>query len=187
MVNLPKEVQQQIRDIVYKKADEHEYLLKDRSQNGSFIKNLVKDESVGGRLSDFIRKQEIKTYIKDAVLNRYAKDRRKLPRDVSKEVSAVIKTSVTEFDYKNRISVYRTEDGKFVVVTRGTYLKWETALRKGLEFISAYPALSKGETKVALLLAAQANYPPASDRQFLTKVLSHIGVIPIFHELPTKG
>ncbi len=184
MIKLPKDIQQEIKTLIYKKADAHGYLFRDRIANGIFISNLVKDIKIGGRLADFIPKPDIKTYIKDAVLNRYSKDKLRIPQDVAKELSAALKTKASEFEYnkKNNISIYKTDESRFVVVARGTYLKWETALRKALEYIGGAPGLRSATPQIVLMLASQADHPPKSDREYLAVALEGIGVVPVFYE-----
>jgi hypothetical protein len=68
-----------IRDVfeaVYKKADDHKYIAKGRPENSLFMNQLVADPAIGGKLGEHMAKSKVKTYIKDTILNRYAKEKK---------------------------------------------------------------------------------------------------------------
>ena len=68
---LPKEKAKQIKELVYSKADDYGFMTRGRVENGQFLSFLVEDSAVGGVLSEYIEKSNIRTYIKDAILNGY--------------------------------------------------------------------------------------------------------------------
>jgi hypothetical protein len=56
------------------------------------------------------------------------------------------------------VSISRSEDGGIFVISDGTVLKWETALRKALEIIAREPSLIvNGKTPSICLLLAVIN------------------------------
>ena len=81
---VPEAQAKKIREIVYQEADKYNYLARTRTDNGQFFARLVAMPSVGGVLAGFIQRSEIRTYIKDAILNRYSKDKKRIerPRDL---------------------------------------------------------------------------------------------------------
>ncbi|MCU0242575.1 MAG: hypothetical protein MUF51_09165, partial [Vicinamibacteria bacterium] len=78
-------------DWVFKLADDFGYLSKGRPENAKFMVTLV-DSAIGRELAQFMPKAEVKTYLKDAVLNRYAKDRRKLLANVDAYLTPLFPT-----------------------------------------------------------------------------------------------
>ena len=72
--SLPKNVQTEIRKAVYKKAEEFGYMECGRIESGRFIDTLVEDPEVGCVLIEYLPKERVRTYIKDGVLNAYAKN-----------------------------------------------------------------------------------------------------------------
>ncbi len=182
MGKVPRDIQISVKEVVYKKADEHGYLKKGRPENSIFMENLVKDPEVGDILSQYMTKAEIKTYVKDAILNRYSKD--KISEELSKDVKKIIhdifkQRSIPIEDCKTkRISLHRLDNGEVVVIAEGTLLKWETALRKALEFTEKSPGLKiKGKKPHILLrLALMGKTINEADRKHLISSLELINV-----------
>jgi hypothetical protein len=188
MMKVPYDVAKEIKELVFEEADQVRYLSQSRTNNGVFLENLVNKPEVGGRLADYMAKTEVKTYIKDAILNRYAKD--KLSQQRPTELKSVIQTIIgltnaelVEESAAKGIKLYKASD-KFVVVSDGTYLKWETALRKALLFISNKPfAQDSSSVSILLTLFARHQKVPASDNKHLAKALAFCnGYIHIYGE-----
>lgn len=146
--SLPTRIAKQIKEAVYKKADEHGYGSRTRADNSAFMDSLVADVEVGGVLKNYMDNAVIRTYIKDGILNAYAKQR---GREILSAESATdtiqqlynIDTAVIQ-KYKDNgkvVSVCRSDDGRLFVISEGTVLKWETALRKALDLIAREPGL----------------------------------------------
>ncbi|EFB9761459.1 hypothetical protein FA678_23300, partial [Escherichia coli] len=72
---IPDKIAKSIKQTVYNEADKVNYLSRTRTENGNFLAQLVSMPSVGGKLSQYMRKDAVRTYIKDAILNRYSKDK----------------------------------------------------------------------------------------------------------------
>jgi hypothetical protein len=176
---IPNKVAKEIKDLVYQKADEVNYLARSRTDNGVFFDQLVEMEDVGERLFQYMRKAEIRTYIKDAILNRYSKDKKQEERpqkleQVIKELLDVDAEQV-EFDKSKQITLYKDiSNSCFIVIVDGTFLKWETALRKALLYIAAKPFSSRGNVQIKIILTLFARYQKTcdSDIRLLNKSLS---------------
>ena len=142
---LSSEKATQIREIVYARADTHGYINKGRNENGRFMSDLVEDSEVGVALAEYMDKGDIRTYIKDAILNGYTKSRK---REVLKgnsptdTIQKIYSTAVNIIQKVEDVYVCRSDKGEFFVVSNGTFLKWETALRKALELVAQQPKLS---------------------------------------------
>lgn len=138
---IPNGPRKEIFAYVYVKADEHRYLEKSRPENAQFMENLRLDPVVGGRLESYMEPPKVKTYIKDTILNKYAKDRKVLPRSVE-EVLYPLYGESAEIDYRQQdhVSLHRIgNDGRLVAVSRTSDLKWETGLRKLVQYVAALP------------------------------------------------
>lgn len=177
--NLPKDVRQAVKEAVYNKADACGYLDQSRVENGRFMEDLVKDEKVGNLLVDFIPREDVKTYIKDAILNRYAKDKRSLVSDVKTIVFDTFGYDSDLIEKCGPISLHRMENGDLVSVTQGSLLKWETALRKLLEFIARSPGLPPSDgckLHFLVVLITGGQHVNISDRAHITTSLNVVNV-----------
>ncbi|MDA8091548.1 MAG: hypothetical protein M0Z61_15170 [Nitrospiraceae bacterium] len=180
---LPAAVRQAIKEAVYRKADEFGYTHKSRVDSGLFMENLVKDKDVGKVLADYMPKADIKTYIKDAVLNRYSKDKKSriLPSDpegVCDIAREAIQQEASVIDRLGSVFLLRLDDNDLLLVSQGTLLKWETALRKALEFVAKAPGLPPDDVKLHILLNIAVLGRPLTqaDRDHLTAALKFVGV-----------
>ena len=175
---VPDTIAKEIKERVFKEADQFNYLARSRTDNGTFLDQLVNMKDVGGRLSQYMPKAEIRTYIKDAILNRYSKDKTQevRPSDcvpIIQEKLAV-KALFVERENKTKISLFKSpNDHCYVVVADGTYLKWETALRKALLYIASKPFSAQDDMEVHIMLALFARHRKVSpsDLRQLQKAL----------------
>jgi hypothetical protein len=181
MTKLPKEKAAQIRELVYVKADTYGYITRSRKENGQFMTALVDDPTVGGVLSTYIEKGNLRTYIKDAILNGYAKNRkmeilkRNSPLDTVKRVYSVNASIIQSV---GGVAVCRSDDDRIFVVSSGTVLKWETALRKALELVAREPDLVVDDHApiICLQLAILDLGITDGDKTLVTDALKTIGV-----------
>jgi hypothetical protein len=179
MIKLPRKKAAQIRELVYVKADTYGYITRSRKENGQFMTALVDDPTVGGVLSTYMEKGNLRTYIKDAILNGYAKNRkmeilkRNSPLDTVKKMYSVNASIIKTV---GGVSVCRSDDGRIFVVSSGTVLKWETALRKALELVAREPDLVVDAPIICLQLAILNLGITDGDRKLITDALKTIGV-----------
>jgi hypothetical protein len=173
----------EVRKAIYERADTVDYMHKSRRENGVFMDNLVRDSAVGGILSQYLEKERIRTYIKDGVLRVYTKEKRESalpsePKDMLPIVEALYGQGIFEIDNNNDVFLLRLKNSDLLLVAMGTLLKWETALRKALDFIAKSPGLPPADAKLnILLIIAVLNRPiTASDREHLISALDYIGV-----------
>ena len=182
---LPQQVREKLIRIVYKKADEFGYMECDRVTSGQFMDMLVDDQEVGGVIRQYIQKERVRTYIKDTILNRYTKDA------TSKMLSSKTPEQTIEEEYgeaadviqKIKGSAYdchvlRSEYGNIYIVSEGTFLKWETALRKGLEVIANEPNLTiEGRVpSLCLKLSLEGLALAEADKKLIRTALAAAGV-----------
>jgi len=170
-----------IKELVYEKADKYDYINRSRVDNGKFMTALVDDPDVGGVLSEYLDRDKIRTYIKDGILNAYTKSRKKeilirnSPIDTIKKIYSI---AVTDIQTVGDVTVCRSNDGRLFVVSNGTFLKWETALRKALELIAREAKLFvKGKTyEICLQLVVLNKGITDGDKSLITDALEAIGV-----------
>lgn len=187
--DMPKKVRDKIFDTVYKKADEFGYMACDRVQSGQFMDLLVEDPEVGLILIEYMPKERVRTYIKDTILNRYTKmvNNQALasmpPEETIKDVYGVSAAVIDNITSKgNVLSILRSEDGSIYVVSSGTVLKWETALRKALETIASKPTLTINDKApyVCLRLSTPAQALTDADKKLIKSALGAVGVKAVF-------
>lgn len=183
--DLPEHISKEIKERVFLEADRTNYLARNTSDNNLFINNLVTMPEVGGRLSQYISKTKVRTYIKDGILHRYSEQKAKKNRPV--ELEPIIKeltqinSSFIELDKKSQISVFKSiNENYFIIVADGTMLKWETALRKSLLYITAKPLGNQKDVKIRIILTLFARHQKVSpsDMRHLQKALLICNAIP---------
>jgi hypothetical protein len=174
-----------IKRAIYKKADDFGYTSCSRSDSGSFMDELVADPDVGGILKEYLPLEKVRTYIKDGVLNAYTKEKTKkilkanLPIETIKQIYSVETALLSEGKGKDvNVSVSRAEDGRIFVISGGTVLKWETALRKALEHIARTPGLIiEGVTpSICLILAVVSKDITEGDKNHIKIALDAISI-----------
>lgn len=138
---IPESARKEIFAYTFTKADEAHYLEISRPESGQFMENLRNDPKVGGRLEKYMEPARVRTYIKDTLLNKYAKDKKVLPRDVEKFLCPIYgELDEIEYRQQDHVSLHRVKNnGSFVGVSRASDLKWETGLRKLVQYVAALP------------------------------------------------
>lgn len=188
-ISLPKKVKEKIKKIVYKKADEFHYLECGRKESGTFLDNLVNDPEVGQILKEYMPKEKIRTYIKDGLLNAYAKKHTKKTLAAFSPESTIQKIYGTHASIihsgkgkQSDIFVLRAENGTIYVVSGGTVLKWETALRKALDIIANEPNLTINHIppSICLQLSMTGIALTEADKKHIITALKAVGVKAIF-------
>lgn len=147
--------------------------------------SLVEDPEIGGVLKDYYPKERVRTYIKDGVLNAYTKAKKKQllssqsPEEIAVRTFSKQASVIQKLTGKNEgVYVLRAVDGEIFVISSGTVLKWETALRKSLDLIANEPGLTIGSVapKICLVLAETNQCLTEADRVHIRKALSSVGV-----------
>ena len=186
---LPKKKATLVKTRVYAKADEFAYSTRSRPENNLFLDSLVDDAEIGGVVHEYLPKEKVRTYIKDGILNAYAKRFTKnaldevSPTDTIQQIYGVSSSVIQQCTGKNaRVSVSRSEDGRIFVVSGGTVLKWETALRKALELIARESGLTidKKTPAICLHLVSTNNSLTVADKEHIQTALAAIEVQAIF-------
>ncbi len=141
---LPNEVAARIQRSIFMKADEYCYALRGRVENGRFMDDLVDDPEIGGVIREYVQGGKVRTYIKDGVLNAYTKQKTKQILRSYDPIHIICHTFDVEEAFimkQGDIVVCRSLNDWIFVIGRGTVLKWETALRKALDYIARTPGV----------------------------------------------
>ena len=174
-----------VKKVIYKKADEFNYASRSRTDCGRFMDDLVIDDEVGGVLKNYMAKEKVRTYIKDGVLNAYTKELTKKvlkatsPTDTIKLFYDIDSSVIQKGKGKDvGLTVSRSADGRIFVISGGTILKWETALRKALELIAKERGLTvdNNTPSVCLHLAVIGQDLTDADKQHINTALAAISV-----------
>lgn len=186
---LPKDIREKIIKSAFKKADDFGYMECGRKESGQFIDTLVEDADVGGVLIDYMPKERVRTYIKDAILNAYTKNLTKKVLATSTPEKTIMdsfgETAYIIQEGKGKqvgLFVLRAGSGKIYVVSGGTVLKWETALRKALEIIANEPNLTidGNAPAICLKLSLKGQSLTEADKKHIKTALSAVGVKAVF-------
>ena len=182
---LPKKIQEQIKKVVFEKADEFGYMECGRIESGIFLDMLVENEEVGKVISEYMPKERVRTYIKDGILNAYTKAITKkalassTPEKTIQEIYSEEALIIHEGKGKQSgLFVLRSSSGKIYVVSGGTVLKWETALRKALDIIASKPNLviDGCAPSICLKLSTAGQSLTDADKSHIITALGAVGV-----------
>ena len=80
----------------------------------------------------------------------------------------------------NELSILRADSGNIYVVSSGTALKWETALRKALETIASTPTLTVKDKAPSICLKLSAPDMTEADKELIKNALGAVGVKAVF-------
>ena len=153
MADMPKNVMLEIRRLSFEFLDEKDYLSANRKRSGELMDVLVGDANIGSKIAEYCGKERVRTYIKDSILNRYTKDRTKAPEDWTPIINELYDAECVEVGNHTDLRLFRDGSGTIFVASHGRLIKWETGLRKLLEYQVVYKnALLKHATSVELCL-----------------------------------
>ncbi|NPU99896.1 MAG: hypothetical protein HPY53_00795 [Brevinematales bacterium] len=179
--SLPKDVAAQVKKAVFKKADEYCYAKRGRVENGRFIDELMDDPEIGGVIKEYRKAGRVRTYIKDGVLNTYTKQMTRLILRAANPIQIICRTYNEEQVFvlsRDDIVVCLSSNERIYVIGRGTVLKWETALRKALEYIARTPGVRTDGRypAICLQLAVINDDITEGDKRQITNALAAVGV-----------
>lgn len=181
--SVPKTIAAKVRKQTFAILDERHYLSQSRKENGELMQELVSAPEIGGVLGEYIPKSAIKTYIKDAIINAYSKqENAKLfsIEAIEQRLSTKEGKTVLCVDGKSgdKVFLFRAENGDLIVASIGTIAKWETALRKALEYIDRAKNLppQNQALSIYLLISALGKQLPQSDVEHIKRSLALLNI-----------
>lgn len=177
-MKIPERVREELIERVFKLADQEGWMTNNRVENARFMDRLVADPQIGGILLNFMDEKKVRTYIKDGILNQYAKKKRTITDEcLNLAISEFYGENCCLMETRNDVCVFTMQDsGKILVAAKGTFVKWETALRKVIMHIGATPLVQSSEIRKMLVIVTGGVPLPAGEEQILQRALSQIGV-----------
>lgn len=178
---LPTAIGKNIKAKIHAAADEARYASMSRPESGAFMDALVKRKDIGGIIEQHIPKAEVRTYIKDGVLNAYSKAhaRKAKPKDPKDIIEKHYNFKVELIEKCPGVDVFASSkegNTQYIVVASGTFLKWETALRKTLLCVAAKPfGQYTDRVHIFLILMAQGKSIAPADKTLVQKALNKCG------------
>lgn len=178
---LPHDTNAKIKALIIAEIEEKKWMSMSKTAARALMTQLVERRDIGGRLKDYMPPEDVRTWIKEAVFNNYPKKKRGEAHDLLNHTS-IIKglygCDCALIDEPSQdVRLYRSEgshkSSAFVVVADGTFLKWETALRKALLFLPGKPFMDTGVSVHTLLtLYAKENHIIKSKKDHLAAALN---------------
>lgn len=182
LMAIPADVRKSIRKTVFARADDYDYMRRSRPENQRFIQSLTNDPLVGGRLADFMPREKVRTYIKDAILNAYAKTKNYENQSINylQEISNALGSDAELIEAggstRTPLIIAKTQDGRLVVAKVGTVLKWETAVRHVAEsLVNSNASNAKGEIVRMILLRGDGAGINGGDANLLRRAAQVLG------------
>lgn len=181
--SVPRDIAAKVRKQTFAILDERHYLSQSRKENGELMQELVSNPEIGGVLGEYIPKAGIKTYIKDAIINAYSKQENAKLFSIDAIGQKITVREGTKYhciDGKpgDKVFLFRAENGNLIVASIGTITKWETALRKALEYIDMAKNLppKNQALKIYLLISFLGKQLPQSDVDHIKRSLELLNV-----------
>ena len=183
-IRIPAEKLSIIRERIYAELDKANYLNSTRTDNAVLIENLCANPEIGRIVGQYYPKEKIRTYIKDGVINRYAKEHKAINRPPENDQidfcsrKFLVRNFVKHDSGDKEVLLLKSLEAPiYVVIVEGTALKWESALRKGLMYVASHPLGNKDQNVVHIVLSlfwGSVRLTP-SDVKVLEKALSRAG------------
>lgn len=171
---IPEHVVTAAYEAAFKEAESISYLGMTLAQSGMFIDHLVKHPEVGGRLKAYLTVTALRTYVKDALLRKYAKRKRAAVSDNE----AHLRKALGEFDEigysKDRgVWLLRRHGGEMAFAAITHHPKWEVGLRNLLIYKASCQAAATSMTLIIVCLRGHVN---GADKALIEKALTSIEV-----------
>ena len=186
-VNIPGPSRQNIFDAAFRELDDFQYLTKTRPENADLLDRMVDHPDIGVKLRGYIPSERVRTYIKDTIINRYAKVRTELPQDVNDYLKVICSDDIYEIDYlaKDHVSLNRTSKNGYYAVARSKrgHTSWPIALRNLLFYLARLPDCPpEGCTEFVkvLIIFCHGVSLNSGDKEIVDKALSHADVFCIW-------
>ena len=160
------------------------------TQAGVFMNLLAERPDVGGEIVKYMKRERVRTYIKDAIINNYSKDKttEAMPNNPKPIIKSIFGVDAEESHKEVSLQLYKsvsmTRPNEYIVISEGTVLNWGSALKRALLFIAAKP-FSKTASNVYILLFLFAQHKPLTltDKETMEKALDKCDARPfIFGE-----
>lgn len=180
---LPKNIANRVKKRGFELCDEQDYCARSRPDNANFITSLVQHPEIGGVVSQYTEPENVRTYIKDAILNAYSKQYRQ-KKMAGFPVLERLETMWGVSLIKRAENVYQSTDNpsRTIIVHSGTCQKWESVLRRSLDYIVANDHIQKlfPKPEICLVLLVLNDDMTQADRAHIEQAIAYIGARVIF-------
>ena len=179
-VVIPPTVKAQVVSRVKEQLEDAGYFSQGMFNSTVMLDDMTADPQIGGVLAQYMRKDKVRTYIKDCIIGKYAKKKNgellsteRLQFELEKREGPVL----LQAD-KNQVVTFIAEtDGCFIFAAKGTVLKWESALRKVLEKrVQIDTGEEEMQVKTYLILSNTGRLLTDSERENLNRTLGLVNV-----------
>ena len=175
---IPESTRRQIFAEVFRLAEETSYIECSRIQNSQFMARLVADPKIGGKLAEYLGHERVRTYIKDSILKRYAKERNKPKTCLTSCARRLLGANADSCDSGVREISVHCCDGVYLVMTAIQFSKWEVGLRRLLLYIAGRRRIEIATPKLAVLLHGfRSNL---QEREMVERALALANVITVW-------
>ena len=185
MGRMPKDVENEIKKTAYALCEEHGYGDGNRVDSTAFIDMLLARQDVGGRLKEYLPASGVRVYIKDTLCGRYTKNltaqKMKMYSAVEaiKEVYGVNTVCVGK---SGEVTVCKEDNSDYIyLVDYSTLVRWESSLRRILEYIARTPYADRNRNliRICLVIVDQTNKLTYADKTLLAKALEFVNAKPL--------
>jgi hypothetical protein len=167
-MKIPEQLFANIRDRLWTQGDQKGWLSLSDTQKSALYEQWIADEEVGGVLSRFLDKANIRVYLKDTVMKPYVRERTKEAKPILRAVGLTGDEVVAE-DYikpHGRLLFDRR------VVCWGLAKDWKSVLLAAYE--RAYRNL--GKPYAAVLLRSVGKMAQPSEQRMVEDLASRLGI-----------
>lgn len=179
-ITIPDDVKAQVVARVRDALDSAGYFSQALTDNSQLFDSMTANPMIGGVLGQYMKKEKVRTYIKDGIIGKYAKLKNEeiLSTDkVKRDLERCEGSAITIIQDKAQVIVgVNDSDGSVVYAAKGTVLKWESALRKVLEKRAAAPDKEGMIVKMYLLLSNTGRKLTEAEQLSIHKTLAVVGV-----------
>jgi hypothetical protein len=124
-MNLPDDVRDRIRDLLWGKADELGWLDISDAERSRYYEQWTREAGIGGTLAHYMDARKVRVYIKDSLLKPYARNRvSATEQTVMKRLDVGVDTVITKAYIKPHGCAFR--DGR--IITWGNSRDWKLIL-----------------------------------------------------------
>ena len=174
MSSVPHEVRERLREDIWKQADQLGWSALSDVDRALFYEHWTEDPTIGGVLSRFLKKGQVRVYVKDSLLKPYLRSRAASFESVRRHLGILGQPVVL----KTRIKPHGVlmEDGTMVVWARAR--DWKSALLGLFEWSSRHNGIAR---RRVVLFDSNGRFSSISERAIITSAALALSIeMPIF-------
>ncbi len=177
---IPDDVKAQVVSRVRACLDDAGYFSQALTDNSQLFDSMTADPLIGGVLGQYMKKEKIRTYIKDGIIGKYAKLKNEemlSTEKVKADLENFEGSPISILSDKGQVIVgINDTDGAIIYAAKGTVLKWESALRKVLENRAKSQNQENMIIRMYLILSNTGRKLTEAEQQSISKTLGIVDV-----------